>query len=34
VHPGQLIEDLCEPNNESYFGYEVAPLPIDNTPDF
>jgi hypothetical protein len=34
VHPGQLIEDLCEPNNDFYFGYGVAPLPHDDTPDF
>ena len=34
VKPGQLIEDYCEPNNDFYFGYDVAPLPIDNTPDF
>jgi hypothetical protein len=34
VHPGQLIEDYCEPNNDFFFGYDVAPLPTDNTPDF
>ncbi|HEX3486080.1 MAG TPA: hypothetical protein VHT51_13545 [Micropepsaceae bacterium] len=34
VHPGMLIEDLCEPNNDFYFGYEVAPLPVDNHPAF
>jgi hypothetical protein len=34
VHPGMLIEDLCEPNNDFYFGYEVAPLPHDDSPDF
>src|SRR3569832_2596224 len=27
VKAGRLIEDLCEPNNDFYFGYEVAPLP-------
>jgi hypothetical protein len=34
VHPGMLIEDLCEPNNDFYFGYEVAPLPHADRPDF
>jgi len=34
VHPGQLIEDLCEPNNSFYFGYDVAPLPRDDHPAF
>ncbi len=34
VHPGMLIEDLCEPNNSFYFGYEVAPLPHDDNPAF
>jgi len=27
VHPGSLIEDLCEPNNDFFFGYNVSPLP-------
>jgi hypothetical protein len=34
VHPGVLIEDLCEPNNTFFFGYDVAPVPTDDTPDF
>jgi hypothetical protein len=34
VHPGMLIEDLCEPNNVFYFGYDVAPLPTAETADF
>jgi hypothetical protein len=34
AHPGMLIEDLCEPNNDFYFGYEVAPLPHADKPDF
>jgi hypothetical protein len=29
-----LIEDVCEPNNVWYFGYEVAPLPHADKPDF
>jgi hypothetical protein len=29
-----LIEDLCEPNNDFFFGYEVAPLPHADKPDF
>jgi hypothetical protein len=31
---GPLIEDVCEPNTEHYFGYEVAPLPHADKPDF
>jgi hypothetical protein len=34
VHPGMLIEDLCEPNNVFYFGYDVVPLPTAETADF
>jgi hypothetical protein len=34
AHPGMLIEDICEPNNDFYFGYEVAPLPHDDHPAF
>lgn len=34
VHPGPLIEDVCEPNNTYYFGYEVAPLPHEDHPAF
>ena len=29
-----LIEDVCEPNNVWYFGYDVAPLPQADKPDF
>jgi hypothetical protein len=34
VKAGRLIEDICEPNNDFYFGYEVAPLPHADKPDF
>jgi hypothetical protein len=34
VHPGALIEDICEPNNVFFFGYGVAPLPHDDSPAF
>ena len=34
VHPGQLIEDYCEPNNDFFFGYDVSPLPHDDKPAF
>jgi hypothetical protein len=34
VNAGRLIEDLCEPNNDFFFGYGVAPLPEDKTPAF
>ena len=34
VHPGALIEDICEPNNDFYFGYDVAPLPHEDRPSF
>jgi hypothetical protein len=34
VHPGLLIEDLCEPNNVFFFGYDVVPLPTANKADF
>ena len=27
INRGPLIEDVCEPNTEHYFGYDVAPLP-------
>jgi hypothetical protein len=29
-----MIEDVCEPNNIFYFGYDVAPLPQADKPDF
>ena len=31
---GPHVENLCEPANEFFFGYEVAPIPKDETPDF
>jgi len=34
VNAGMLIEEYCEPNNAFYFGYDVAPLPHADTPDF
>lgn len=34
VHPGPMIEDICEPNNLFYFGYDVAPLPHEDRPSF
>jgi hypothetical protein len=34
VNRGPLIEDLCEPNNDFFFGYGVAPLPHADEPDF
>ena len=34
VHPGRLIEDICEPNNDFFFGYDVAPLPHADKADF
>jgi hypothetical protein len=34
VQPGPLIEDLCEPNNDFFFGYNVSPLPHADKPDF
>jgi hypothetical protein len=34
IHQGPLIEDLCEPNNDFFFGYGVAPLPHADKPDF
>ena len=29
-----LQEVVCAENNESYFGFDVDPLPTDSTPDF
>jgi hypothetical protein len=34
IHQGPLIEDLCEPNNDFFFGYNVGPLPHADQPDF
>ena len=29
-----LIETICAENNETYFGFDVMPIPQDDTPDF
>ncbi len=29
-----MTEYICAENNEDYFGYDVPPIPQDNTPDF
>lgn len=29
-----LEENLCEPSNVGFFGYEVVPIPQDDKPDF
>src|SRR5499427_3447054 len=34
VEERPLVEDVCEPNNETYFSYDVAPLPHADKPDF
>jgi hypothetical protein len=34
VNDRPMIEDLCEPNNDFFFGYGVAPLPQADKPDF
>ncbi len=34
VHPGRLEENLCEPQVENWFGYDVVPIPKDDSPDF
>jgi hypothetical protein len=34
VNRGPLIEDICEPNNNFFFGYNVAPLPHEDHPAF
>jgi hypothetical protein len=31
---GPHKENLCEPANEFFYGYDVAPLPKDESPDF
>ena len=31
---GPLVEDACAENNDSYFGYDVEPLPQAAKPDF
>ena len=31
---GPHVENLCEPANEFFYGYDVAPLPKDESPDF
>jgi len=30
----RLIEVACAENNEQYFGFDVMPIPQDDTPDF
>jgi hypothetical protein len=32
--PGRLAEETCAENNDTYFGYEVEPLPHADKPDF
>ena len=34
VNRGPLEEDICEPNNATYHGYDVAPIPQADKPDF
>ena len=34
VNDRPMIEDLCEPNNDFFFGYGVAPMPHADKPDF
>ena len=34
VNDRPMIEDLCEPNNDFFFGYGVSPLPHADKPDF
>ena len=34
VNSGPLDEVICEPNHASYHGYDVAPLPQADRPDF
>jgi hypothetical protein len=34
INPTPFIEDLCEPNNTFFFGYNVAPMPQADKPDF
>jgi len=33
-HRGDWDEDICAENNDSYFNYEMAPMPRANKPDF
>jgi hypothetical protein len=34
INRGALIEDVCEPNNVFFFGYDVAPMPQADKADF
>ena len=34
VEDRPLIETVCPENNETYFGFDVMPMPQDDTPDF
>ncbi len=29
-----IVETVCAENNETYFGFDVMPIPQDDTPDF
>jgi hypothetical protein len=31
---GDWDEDICAENNDNYFGYDMAPMPVAITPDF
>ena len=33
-NPGDWDEDICAENNDSYFNYEMTPMPQANKPDF
>jgi hypothetical protein len=33
-HRGDWDEDICAENNDSYFSYEMTPMPQANKPDF
>ena len=34
VNNRPIIETVCAENNETYFGFEVMPMPLDDTADF
>jgi hypothetical protein len=34
INQTPLIEDVCEPNNDFFFGNGVAPLPHADNADF
>ena len=31
---GDWDEDICAENNDNYFGYDMAPMPVATRPDF